>query len=332
MIGLPDYWYIACPALRLRERPLSARVLEHDIVVFRDADGRPSALADRCPHRGVPLSLGRREADGTLECRYHGWRFDGAGRCTKVPSLRAGQVPQPAEVPSFACAERDGYIWVWIGRRAPAGVPGIADFATRRWVQSSWPQEFAWTLGIENNLDLAHAGFAHPWTHPAWYLRRLFGSRETETELRLEDHGLLEFIPATSGPDAPLPERPTFMSRFELPDRVRVDFWMGPLAFTVLMHFVPTGEHSCRLELCVSNPFYGLRRVKLTRREPGVPRQDRILMESVRQPMGATRPEYSVPADAPTLLARRIIELASNGLWEEKRESLPRRKIVSARI
>lgn len=31
------------------------------------------------------LSEGRIEADGTLACAYHGWRFDGEGNCTTLP-------------------------------------------------------------------------------------------------------------------------------------------------------------------------------------------------------------------------------------------------------
>ncbi len=212
-------------------------------------------------------------------------------------------------------------------------MPSIPDFESRRWIQSAWPQAYPWTLGIENNVDIAHPALAHPFTHPSWYLRRIAGLRESDIELRLEANGLLLFAPTTSGPNADPPTRPYFKSRFELPDRVRVDFWVGPLQFTVLMHFVPTGGRSCRMDSCVTNPFYGFRRVKLARSESSVPRQDRVLMESVSaEPIPGVRPECNVPSDAPTLLARRIIELAATGLWEEKRDSLPSRKIVTARM
>jgi phenylpropionate dioxygenase-like ring-hydroxylating dioxygenase large terminal subunit len=336
MIGLSDYWYIACPTARLSKRPLAVTVLEHELVIFRDAGGAARALLDRCAHRGVRLSLGRCEADGTIECPYHGWRYDGAGHCTAIPSQREGVgAQQRIEIPAFPCAERDGYVWVWIGRpgRSPGPVPRTPDFAGRRWIQSTCDQKYPWTMGIENNVDIAHPAFAHPFTHPSWYLRRIKGLSDTDTELRLEENGLLAFAPIASGLDADPPKRPYFMLRFELPDRVRVDFWLGPLQFTVLMHFIPTGERSCRMETCVTNPFYGFRRVSLAKSEGSVPRQDRVLMESVRPDyVPGSRSEYSVAADASTLLARRIVELAANGLWEEKRHSLPSRKIVSARM
>ena len=50
------------------------------------------ALRDECPHRLAPLSEGRVAEDGTLQCSYHGWRFNGCGACASVPQdpQRAG--------------------------------------------------------------------------------------------------------------------------------------------------------------------------------------------------------------------------------------------------
>lgn len=79
-------WYVAAPSLRLRAEPLACRVLDHDIVLFRDASGAVRALLDRCCHRGVRLSLGTVN-DGVISCHYHGWRYDGSGRCVCIPSL-----------------------------------------------------------------------------------------------------------------------------------------------------------------------------------------------------------------------------------------------------
>ena len=52
-------WYAAALARELRDRPLGRTVRGRPLVLFRTGDGRPAALADRCPHRNVPLSLGR---------------------------------------------------------------------------------------------------------------------------------------------------------------------------------------------------------------------------------------------------------------------------------
>ena len=39
----------------------------------------------QCPHRLAALSEGRIEANGTLACAYHDWRFDGGGSCVRIP-------------------------------------------------------------------------------------------------------------------------------------------------------------------------------------------------------------------------------------------------------
>jgi nitrite reductase/ring-hydroxylating ferredoxin subunit len=43
-----------------------------------------------CSHffRLAPLSEGRIESDGTLQCSYHGWRFNSEGKCTEIPQVR----------------------------------------------------------------------------------------------------------------------------------------------------------------------------------------------------------------------------------------------------
>ena len=65
---------------------MAKTLLGEPLLFGRGADGRVFALRDICPHRGIPLSFGR--FDGReVECCYHGWRFDGAGRCTAIPSL-----------------------------------------------------------------------------------------------------------------------------------------------------------------------------------------------------------------------------------------------------
>ena len=42
----------------------------------------------------VPLSEGRVH-DGTLECAYHGWEFDGSGKPVVIPQVKS-TVQQPA--------------------------------------------------------------------------------------------------------------------------------------------------------------------------------------------------------------------------------------------
>lgn len=40
-------------------RPFGARILGRPIVLYRQKDGSPVCLEDKCPHKGAQLSLGR---------------------------------------------------------------------------------------------------------------------------------------------------------------------------------------------------------------------------------------------------------------------------------
>ena len=55
------------------------------MVAFRGHDGRVGVLDERCPHRGVSLTLAR-NADCALTCIFHGWKIDADGNVVDVPA------------------------------------------------------------------------------------------------------------------------------------------------------------------------------------------------------------------------------------------------------
>ena len=76
------FWYRALPSSQLRSGQLAkTMLLEQPLVIGRDRPGKPFALRDSCPHRGMPLSCGHFDGQ-QIECSYHGWRFDAhSGQC-----------------------------------------------------------------------------------------------------------------------------------------------------------------------------------------------------------------------------------------------------------
>jgi 3-phenylpropionate/trans-cinnamate dioxygenase ferredoxin component len=57
-------------------------------VCLANADGQVYAFGDNCSHRDFPLHSGELE-DGTVECAWHGARFDIAtGRATRLPAIK----------------------------------------------------------------------------------------------------------------------------------------------------------------------------------------------------------------------------------------------------
>ncbi len=99
-------------------RPSAFTLLEQDLVLWFDwQEGLWRAFADVCPHRLVPLSEGRLNANGELECPYHGWSFNGAGQCTAIPQAEPGVTPSAkrSRCRRFATAEAQGLLFVFAG-------------------------------------------------------------------------------------------------------------------------------------------------------------------------------------------------------------------------
>ncbi|CAN1799148.1 Protochlorophyllide-dependent translocon component 52, chloroplastic [Linum perenne] len=80
------YWYPAMPVCDLDNRlPHAKTVLGLDLVSWWDRnEGAWKVFDHMCPHRLAPLSEGRIDLWGRLQCVYHGWCFNGAGECKLI--------------------------------------------------------------------------------------------------------------------------------------------------------------------------------------------------------------------------------------------------------
>jgi phenylpropionate dioxygenase-like ring-hydroxylating dioxygenase large terminal subunit len=131
-------------------------------VLWRDADGTPHAAPDRCPHRGTRLSLGR-VCEGQLECAYHGWRFDGDGRCVAIPALPGFMPPASHGLATLPLREAYGLLWLQPGGgefKSPA-FSGEGDPHLRKLTVGPYDVAASAPRIVENFLDLAHFGFVH---------------------------------------------------------------------------------------------------------------------------------------------------------------------------
>lgn len=161
---LASYWYVVARSRDLRrDHPRAVTLLGTPLVVFRTPTG-VVALLDRCPHRNVPLSLGRVRREGRLECAYHGWQFGAEGRCLAVPGL-VGSPAKTWRVPAYAALERAGLVWVyatpdtepethpfeWVGSRDSRYTTVIREVEVQSTLHAA----------IENALDVPHTAFLH---------------------------------------------------------------------------------------------------------------------------------------------------------------------------
>jgi nitrite reductase/ring-hydroxylating ferredoxin subunit len=114
-------WWPVGHATEVVAKPRAVRLGDQEIVLYRDREGAAHALLDRCPHRRLPLSMGRLTDNG-LQCGYHGWTFDGAsGQCTVIPNFRPDETPsRRIKVAAYPVAEAQGYVFVWTGAGAPS--------------------------------------------------------------------------------------------------------------------------------------------------------------------------------------------------------------------
>ena len=159
---LRRFWYPIVPADRLTDAPLPFTLLGTNIVLFRDAAGRASALIDRCCHRTATLSKGWLDA-GNIVCPYHGWTYAGDGRCVRIPQRPGGDPGKGIAVEAFRCTERYGIVWVALEEplRDIPELPEYDDPAYRRVFEFYEPWSAPGLRIMENSFDNAHFAFVH---------------------------------------------------------------------------------------------------------------------------------------------------------------------------
>jgi phenylpropionate dioxygenase-like ring-hydroxylating dioxygenase large terminal subunit len=166
MTFLRNTWYVAAHSHELKAGELFfRRILNEPVVMFRDSAGVPAALLDRCPHRFVPLHLGKWK-EGIVECAYHGLQFDGSGNCVFNPHGN-GVVPRQAKVKKYPFVERYGVLWIWMGdeqRADPDAIPHYPSLDPQVWKILRGYISIAanYLLETDNILDLGHIEFLHP--------------------------------------------------------------------------------------------------------------------------------------------------------------------------
>ncbi|WP_176085098.1 Rieske (2Fe-2S) protein [Martelella sp. HB161492] len=86
------------------------RIRGREIAIWRDNEGKAHAWEDRCPHRGVRLSLGFVRGNH-IACLYHGWEYASDGQCRYIPAHPELEVPKTIRVPRYSVADHAGIIW-----------------------------------------------------------------------------------------------------------------------------------------------------------------------------------------------------------------------------
>lgn len=159
---LPSGWYAILSSHELTQfEPFGVKRLGRELVLWRNQQGAPVVMIDKCPHRSAKLSKGKIK-NGRIQCAFHGFEYDTDGRCQFVPETQ-----KPAEnlkVKTFASVEFNNFIWIWNGSgKVAASPPWFSDIDDKfiySQIADTWSCHV--TRCIESRLDYAHLPFVHP--------------------------------------------------------------------------------------------------------------------------------------------------------------------------
>ena len=160
-----NQWYVVLESNEVKQHPVGVTRLGEKLVFWRDPAGTMHAAVDRCPHRGVALSIGKLH-NGHLQCPFHGFEFDPSGKCVLIPpNGRNGIIPNAMRLNSYPAYEAHGFIWIWWGSLPPAQLaePEFFDNLDGRFFYGSAhdPWNTHYSRVIENQLDVVHLPFIH---------------------------------------------------------------------------------------------------------------------------------------------------------------------------
>jgi phenylpropionate dioxygenase-like ring-hydroxylating dioxygenase large terminal subunit len=202
----PDFWYPVAWSHELKTaKPHATNFAGAPIVLVRPKEGAVFALENRCAHRQVPLDMGT-VTGCAIKCGYHGWTYDASGKCTDVPYIGKGKMPNG--VKSYPCREEAGLIFVFPGDPAKAdNFPNLSaaispDYKVRRFGRRI---KCHYSFMHENLMDMNHQ-FLH---------RKIMGQiRPRYLGRKLGDDWLeVQYTFARTGGKQPLGEAAVFGGR-----------------------------------------------------------------------------------------------------------------------
>ena len=185
---LKNAWYVVALSPEVGRSLKPVKLLGQAIVVYRMQDGTPVALEDACPHRKLPLSLGRLR-DDAVECGYHGLTFDCTGKC--IDAATQQRIPAFARVRSYPVCDRYGLMWIWMGEAGRANADEILSIPT--YTDPAWHTTKGDSMHCASNYLWLVDNLLDP-SHVAWVHRGSFagaGTDKTPLELRVTEQGVV---------------------------------------------------------------------------------------------------------------------------------------------
>lgn len=205
---LRRYWMpVACAGELTEAKPIKPfRLLGEDLVVYRDKAGRYGVVAEQCPHRSASLAFGRVDAEG-IRCPYHGWKFDGTGKCLEQPAEpEAGGFKDKIRHTAYPCERLGGLLWAYLGPEPRPLLPRwdvLVWEHGKRWIEKHEIYRCNWLQPTENSVDPSHLFWLHGDTA---HLAPTVDRYEEEHEFTPFEHGIMKrrVTPGKKPGDAPV--------------------------------------------------------------------------------------------------------------------------------
>lgn len=162
--ALAHFWHPVAYSSQVLDKPFGARLLGQDLVLAR-LNGELVAMDSRCPHKGTNLALGE-IVDATIECPYHGWRFDAQGECVRIPAREELTCAMRVNVKRFNVTESGGIVWVALETpQMPVPVfPEMNDPSYRVLQGKTYDWRTSSPRRLENFVDFSHFAYVHDGT------------------------------------------------------------------------------------------------------------------------------------------------------------------------
>jgi phenylpropionate dioxygenase-like ring-hydroxylating dioxygenase large terminal subunit len=242
-------WFAIALADAVGDKPIAMNLLDRPIVVARFRDTQVVAYEDRCPHRQAPLSAGC-VVGNSIQCPYHGWRFDASGMLVDIPGLEKSDFLPPVRASALQVREHDGIVWVRRIGDVDARLPGVACR------QSSSDRRFLWSTtwqanivdALENVLDATHTHFVH-----SGLVRSRSRRQPTVATCRASDDGFIVDYTGTSRQSGLIyrlfeSSRNLERAHFSAPGSVQFEYgYRNGSNARITLHFTPESRERTRL-------------------------------------------------------------------------------------
>lgn len=201
-IGIPRGWFVVAFSEEIVAGDIHAmHYFGRDLAAYRGESGRAFVVDAYCPHLGANLAHGGKVEGDCIRCPFHGWRFDGDGRCVEIPYT--DKLPPKARLGAMPVREQNGVVMAFFdpsGRAdvTPWDIPVLDEEGWTPGRTITWrgltthPQEV-----FENTVDTAHIGPIHDGRGAALIGKPSFDGEKLHVDIEFQAPGAVVGMPDT---------------------------------------------------------------------------------------------------------------------------------------